>query len=298
MSTPILVRPRSPNEYELVSGERRWRAAKELGWESIQAICEEMTDAEAAARVVTENEVRADTNVMEKAAGYKRLTQPPCSFTLEEIAKRYGYRNHASVSLMIGLLDQPSEIRDLVSRETIGEKHVRFLNRIKDLNVKLAKRAAEEEWSAKETEERVAKVLAKAGKGPGKSRAKDAPTHEYDYNGFHLALVGDEVIVKGRNYNRTKQTLKQFLAEFQSAMESFLRDVDAASAEQPAMDGKQDGGTSVAATEVAPPADLVKDVEAAGQKLKDIFSEIANKGSEAPGLSDLFSLFNKPRSTG
>jgi ParB-like chromosome segregation protein Spo0J len=50
-----------------------------------------MTDAEAAARVVTENEVRADTNVMDKAAGYKRLTQPPCSFTLEEIAKRYGY---------------------------------------------------------------------------------------------------------------------------------------------------------------------------------------------------------------
>jgi hypothetical protein len=42
----------------------------------------------------------------------------------------------------------------------------------------------------------------------------------------------------------------------------------------------------------------LKDVEAAGQKLKDIFSEIANKGSEAPGLGDLFSSFNKPRSTG
>src|SRR5258707_5045494 len=97
LSTPVLVRPRSTNEYELVSGERRWRAAKELGWESIQAICEEMTDAERAARVVTENEVRADTNLMEKAAGYKRLTEPPCNFTLEEIAKRYGYRSHTSV---------------------------------------------------------------------------------------------------------------------------------------------------------------------------------------------------------
>jgi len=74
LSTPRLVRPRSTNEYELVSGERRWRAAKELRWETIQAICQEMTDAEAAARVVTENEVRADTNAMEKAAGYKRLT--------------------------------------------------------------------------------------------------------------------------------------------------------------------------------------------------------------------------------
>jgi hypothetical protein len=100
------------------------------------------------------------------------------------------------------------------------------------------------------------------------------------------------------NWWATRETLREFLAQYQVAVECFLRDVDAASAEQPAMDGKQDGGTGVAATEVAPPADLLKDLEAAGQKLKDIFSEIANKGSEAPGLGDLFSSFNKPRSTG
>ncbi len=300
LSTPILVRPRSPNEYELVSGERRWRAAKELGWESIQAICEEMTDAEAAARAVTENEVRADMNVMEKAAGYKRLTQPPCSFNYEEIARRYGWSSGSSVKRIVDLLDQPEAIQEILSRDRISEKHVRYLSRIKDLNarVKWAKRAAEEEWSAKETEARVAKVLAKAGRGPGKSRAKDTPAHEYDYNGFHCKLVGDEVVLSGRNFKRTRETLREFLAEYQVAVECFLRDVDAASAEQPAMDGKQDGGTGVAATEVAPPADLMKDVEAAGQKLKDIFSEIANKGSEAPGLGDLFSLFNKPRSAG
>src|SRR5260370_5788138 len=215
LSTPILVRPRSPNEYELVSGERRWRAAKELGGETIQAICEEMTDAEAAARVVTENEVRADTNVMEKAAGYKRLTQPPCSFTLEEIAKRYGYRSHTSVIAIIALLDQPAAIQELVARATIGERHVRFLSRIKDLNAraKLAKRAAEEDWSVKETEKRLAKALAKAGKGPGKSRAKDEPAHEYDYNGFHCKLVGDEVVLGRRNFKRTRETLREIPAE-------------------------------------------------------------------------------------
>jgi len=87
LSTPILVRPLPQDgAFELVSGERRWRAAKELGWESIQSVCEAMTDAEAAARCVTENEVRSDANIMEKAAGYKRLTQPPCSFSFEEIA--------------------------------------------------------------------------------------------------------------------------------------------------------------------------------------------------------------------
>ncbi len=176
LSTPILVRPRSPNEYELVSGERRWRAAKELGWESIQAICEEMTDAEAAARAVTENEVRADMNVMEKAAGYKRLTQPPCSFNYEEIARRYGLSSGTSVRRIIDLLDQSEASRDDLSRDRIGERHVQSLSRIKDLNarVKLAKRAAEEGWTVKMTEDRVAKVLAKAGPDPGKSRSKDA----------------------------------------------------------------------------------------------------------------------------
>ncbi len=133
LSTPILVRPHSTpqvqpgqpateNGYELVSGERRWRAAKELGWESIRALCEEMTDTEAAARVVTENEMRADTNILEKAAGYKRLTQP-CSFSLNEIAKRYGYSSHASVKRIIDLLDQPEAIRDLVSQDESQDSH-------------------------------------------------------------------------------------------------------------------------------------------------------------------------------
>ena len=150
-STPILVRPRAKTEgqaetengYELVSGERRWRAAKELGWESIRAICEEMTDAEAAARVVTENEVRADTNVMEKAAGYKRLTQPPCNFNYEEIAKRFGFASGTPVRRIIDLLDQPEAIQRYLSQDRLGEAHVRFLSRIKDLNarLKLAKRA-------------------------------------------------------------------------------------------------------------------------------------------------------------
>src|SRR5215468_7735263 len=83
LSTPILVRPHGDG-FELVSGERRWRAAKELGWENIRGICEEITDAEAAMRTVTENEVRTDVTIMEKAAGYRRLMDPPCSLTLEE----------------------------------------------------------------------------------------------------------------------------------------------------------------------------------------------------------------------
>jgi HTH domain found in ParB protein len=159
---------------------------------------------------------------------------------------------------MIALLDQPAAIQALVARATIGERHVRFLSRIKDLNarIKLAKRAAEESWSVKMTEERVAKLLPKAGKGPGKSRAKEAATYEYDYNGWHCKMVGDEVILSGRNYNRTKQSLKQYLADQEMAIVSFLRDVDSKSAGQPAVDGN-DGNAGSAPTEATPLANIV-----------------------------------------
>lgn len=109
LSKPILVRPRG-REFELVSGERRWRAAKELGWNSIRAVCEEMTDDEAAPRVVTENEVPSDANIIEKAAGYKKLTEPPCNWNNEEIASCYGWGYATSVKRLADLLDQPEAI--------------------------------------------------------------------------------------------------------------------------------------------------------------------------------------------
>jgi hypothetical protein len=75
--------------------------------------------------------------------------------------------------------------------------------------------------------------------------------------------VSDEVVLSGRNFKRTRETLRQFLAEYQVAVECFLRDVDAASANQPAIDEKPDAGASAVPTEIAPAADLMKDVEAA-----------------------------------
>ncbi len=273
-----------------------------------------MTDAEAAARVVTENEVRSDTNIMEKAAGYKRLTEPPCSLTLDEIATRFGLSARSSVKRIIDLLEQPEPIRDLLSQDNIGEGQVRYLSRIKDLDArtKLAKRAAEEGWTVKATEEWVAKVLAKEGKGSHKLPAKASPSQQYEYNGFRCALVGDEVVISGRNFKRTRDSVRQFVAEYQSALECFLRDIDAGSAEQPAAD------TTHPSAEVAPPhdmptsevaADLMKqatEVAAAAQPLKDIFSEIAKAVGPAgsanevgnASLSDLLTFFNKPRSSG
>jgi hypothetical protein len=172
--------------------------------------------------------------------------------------------------------------------------------------VKLAKRAAEEEWSTKETEERVAKLLAKAGKRPGKPRAKAAPAYEYDYNGFHCTLVGDEVELSGRKFKRNREPVRQFVVEYQSALESFLRDIEAKSAEQSAADGK-DGAAGLGSPDLAPPTDVaspevaadpVKQFAEAAQPLKDLFSGFAKKEGGTPGLTELVSFFNKPKSSG
>lgn len=278
LSTPILVRPLPEDgAFELVSGERRWRAAKELGWESIQCICEEMTDAEAAARVVTENEVRSDANIMEKAAGYKRLTEPPCNFSFEEIARRYGWGSRASVQRLVDLLDQPEAIQAALSRDNIGEGHVQYLNRIKDLDarVKLAKRAAEEGWTVKMTEQRVAKAL---GNAPRKSDAKAAKEgdYEYEYNHFRCALFGDEVEISGRRFKMNQELVDQYVADYRSALQCFLRDIADRSTAQRAPESSGEPESSIHPS----PAEMLKelaDVEAAGQSLRDLFSQLASK---------------------
>jgi len=231
LSAPILVRPLSETgAFELVSGERRVRAAKELGWETIQGVCEQMTDAEAAARVVTENEVRSDANIMEKAAGYKRLTQPPCNFSFEEIARRYGWSSGTSVKRVVDLLDEPKPIQDLLSSDRIGETHVRYLSRIKDpkARVKLARRAAEEGWTVKMVEQRVARKLGnapKAARASNGTAAKKGATYENDYNHFHCALFGDQVELSGRRFKMSEEMLEQYVADYRAALESFVRDV-------------------------------------------------------------------------
>lgn len=286
LSTPILVRPLPEDgAFELVSGERRWRAAKELGWESIQCVCEKMTDAEAAARVVTENEVRSDANIMEKAAGYKRLTQPPCNFNFEEIARRYGWSSATSVRRLVELLDQPEPIKELLSRDRIGEGHVRYLSRIKDLKarVKLAKRAAEEGWTVKMTEGRVAKALGNASKSDAKA-AKKGASYEYEYNHFHCALFGDEVEIGGRRFKMNEELADQYIADYRSALQCFLRDIADRSAAQRAPESYGEAGSSIhrspAEIPILPAAEMLKEaaeVEAAKQSLTDLFSQIANK---------------------
>ncbi len=170
---PIAVRP-AADRFQLVFGERRLRAAKLLGWTAIPALVEEVSDLDAALRGLVENEQHQDVNPLDRARGFKRLTDPPFNLTQEEIAKRLGLSSQSMVSRVLALLDEPPEIQEIMSRDIITAGHLRSLDSIQDKSqrIALAKEAGDKHWSVRETEKRVQR----ATKGGRPRNAELAPS--------------------------------------------------------------------------------------------------------------------------
>jgi ParB family chromosome partitioning protein len=163
--SPITVRqiPGTPISYELIAGERRLRAVKMLGWSSIPAYVQEgVSDQDAAVKGLIENMQREDLNPIERGAGYKKLSEPPFNLSHESIAKMVGSKNNETISRHIALLQMPSQVQDLLSRDSITERHARAIRTLTDpgQQIAMAQQAAQEGWSVKETEKRIKQLLA------------------------------------------------------------------------------------------------------------------------------------------
>jgi ParB/RepB/Spo0J family partition protein len=231
--TPVLLRPKpvdagqapsAGQRYELICGECRVRAAKELGWTEIRAVVEEMSDAEAALRVMVENETRADINMIEKARGYRGLLGPPANLSQVELSKRLGHADSTYVSRILALLDQPEEIQALVARGQLSEHHVRMLSRISDVKkrLSLASKAAAENWSVPQ----LTKVLKKRTRPRAKAgdESDRTPADETsDYSGFRLRVRGDEIVIACRNFRIGYDLPEQYALNLKGALVSFLR---------------------------------------------------------------------------
>ncbi|MFQ5957622.1 MAG: ParB/RepB/Spo0J family partition protein [Candidatus Brocadiales bacterium] len=129
MLQPILVRP-AKNGYQLVAGERRWRAAKELGLSSVPAILKETTPKQSLEVALVENLQREDLNPIEKARAFWELMEV-FGLTQEEVGKYVGM-DRSSVANMLRLLELPIEVQEHVSRGTISQGHARALLAAKD----------------------------------------------------------------------------------------------------------------------------------------------------------------------
>ncbi|MGH2863834.1 MAG: ParB/RepB/Spo0J family partition protein [Solirubrobacteraceae bacterium] len=151
---PVLVRPKPGGTYELVAGERRWRAAQIAGLHSIPAIVREREDAQALEVALVENMAREDLNPIDEARACAALVEE-LGLTREGVGRRVG-RSRVAVSNLVRLLDLPDEAIELLKEGTLSEGHGRALLLAEDHGDRrsLAHRAAEAGWSVRVTEER------------------------------------------------------------------------------------------------------------------------------------------------
>lgn len=160
---PLLVRPLSNGTYQLVAGERRWRAARMAGVSDVPVIIKEMSDQEVMEIALIENLQREDLNPLEEAEGYKALMET-YNLTQDEVAQRVG-KSRPVIANAIRLLNLPSDIAQYVAEGKISSGHARALLSIDDKEEQ--KRTADEiiqkGISVREVEQR------------GRAKAKPAP---------------------------------------------------------------------------------------------------------------------------
>jgi ParB family chromosome partitioning protein len=152
---PLLVRPLPDGSYELVAGERRWRAAQQAGVDKVPAVVREQAEAERLQAALIENMVREDLNPVEEARACAALVED-LGLTKEELAKRVG-RSRPAVSNLIRLLELPDEALEMLKAGDLSEGHGKALLAASgnDVRRRLARDAARGGWSVRETEERV-----------------------------------------------------------------------------------------------------------------------------------------------
>jgi ParB family chromosome partitioning protein len=151
---PVLVRPLAGGRYELIAGERRWRAAQMAELDTIPALVREHDDAASLELAVIENMAREDLNPVEEARACAALVEE-LGLTREEVGLRVG-RGRVAVSNLIRLLDLPDEALALLESGDLSEGHGRALLLAQDNAVRrtLARKAAAERWSVRELEAR------------------------------------------------------------------------------------------------------------------------------------------------
>jgi len=165
---PIVVRPVTDGEYEILAGERRWRAAKLAGLERVPALIREVPDDAALGIGLIENIQREDLSPIEEAAGLRRLIDE-FSLTHEEVAKAVG-RSRSAVTNLLRLLELAKSVQDMLLEGRIDMGHARALLGVsKSKQVELAEQVAAKGLSVRETER-----LVQHASQPPKAAAKVA----------------------------------------------------------------------------------------------------------------------------
>ncbi len=195
---PLLVRPMPDGGYQLVAGERRWRASRMAGLTEVPVVIRDLTDAQVAELALVENLQRENLNPLEEANGYKELSDK-FGYTQEKISEIVG-KSRPSIANALRLLNLPEDVQEMVSNGSLSMGHARAILSLEDDKMKtdLAKLVIQNDLSVRETE-RIARNMVKEA-----PKAKKTKKRNPYYDEAELAL--SEVL--GRKVKITKSSKK------------------------------------------------------------------------------------------
>ncbi len=156
---PIVIRTAGEGQFEIIAGERRYRAMKSLGWTEVPAIVRELDDKETASIALIENLQREELTPIEEAYAYEQLLALH-ALTQEALAQRLG-KGQSTIANKLRLLKLPEEIQTAIMDKKISERHARALISLKehDLQVELCHIVIEEQLNVKQLEARIDEIL-------------------------------------------------------------------------------------------------------------------------------------------
>ena len=209
---PIIVRPYRGGRYEIVAGERRWRAAREAGLLEIPVIIKQLSEKQAAEINLIENVQREDLNAIEEAEAVKSLIQEH-GYTHDELASRIG-KKRSTLTNLLSLLRLPVAVQEMIRTGKLTEGHGRAILRIgKDkLKIKVAMDVAGKGLSVRETEKTAARLSISSQAAPPSRKARVSPEIR-DLTTRLQRKLGSKVEVKHSRSGRGK-------------LEIFYRDLD------------------------------------------------------------------------
>ncbi|MDW2879911.1 MULTISPECIES: nucleoid occlusion protein [Bacillaceae] len=167
---PIVVREFDDGKFEIIAGERRWRAMNKLGWDEVPAIVKNLSDTETASVALIENLQREELSPIEEAVAYGKLLELH-NLTQEALAQRLG-KGQSTVANKLRLLKLPEQVQEALLGKQITERHARSLIPLKnpEKQVKLLEEIIEKSLNVKQTEERVVKLLEQSENKPKPKR--------------------------------------------------------------------------------------------------------------------------------
>jgi ParB family chromosome partitioning protein len=201
---PIVVRPApaNPGQYELVAGERRWRATMRLGWKEIPATIREVDDRTLLVLALVENLQRSELSALEEAEGFKRLADE-FNLNQQEIAEVVG-KDRSTIANSMRLLQLPASVRQLLAEGKLTAGHARAILGLQNERkmADLARDAVEYGWSVREVEAQVQRIKPPKARRQKPEKPRDAA--EKALEDELQTVFGTAVRIKKSRGNRGK----------------------------------------------------------------------------------------------